>query len=295
MGSTSLDTFLEMMAVERGASPHTLAAYRRDLEDATAALDQPLDQADGEALGLYLRSLASRGLSARTQARRLAALRQFFKFLVLERRRADDPTSVLATPRLGRVLPKTLSPDAIAALLTAAAALPAPEGPRLVCMIEVMYAAGLRVSELATLPVATVKRDTGTITVRGKGDKERVVPLTPAARRALVAWLQVRAGQPGNRSPHLFPTATGDPIDRRHIYEDLKRLALTAGLDPATVSPHVLRHAVATHLLSNGADLRVVQDLLGHQSIATTELYTHVATPQLQSLVQRKHPLARRG
>jgi integrase/recombinase XerD len=291
--SASIDAFLEMMMVERGASPHTRDAYRRDLAHATAALGD-LAVADADQLAGYVRALASAGFTARTQSRRLAALRGYFRFLYTEGQRADDPTSALTTPKLGRPLPKTLSPDTIAKLIAAAATRPSPDGPRLVAMLEILYAAGLRVTELCTLPLATVLRDTGTVLVRGKGNKERVVPLTPAARRAVLDWLPVRSQLLGRKaSVHLFPDAAGQPISRTRVYSDLKALAREAGVDPTTVSPHVLRHAVATHLLANGADLRVVQDLLGHQSIATTELYTHVASPELQRLVQSKHPLAK--
>jgi integrase/recombinase XerD len=292
-----LEPFLEMLAAERGAARLTVFAYRNDLLDAARGLKgRPLHEAGSDDLRGYLARLARRGLAPRSTARKLSALRQFFRFLVLERVRGDDPTAQLDAPRLGRPLPKILSQEEAAALLTAARARPGPEGARLVCLLELLYGSGLRVSELVGLPLAAARGDKRYLLVRGKGDKERLVPLSPPARSALDAWLAVRAAflKPKAESRHLFPSRGGSGhLTRERCAQLLKQLAIEAGLDPARLSPHVLRHAFASHLLERGADLRSVQEMLGHADIATTQIYTHVMGDRLQKLVATHHPLAK--
>jgi integrase/recombinase XerD len=298
--SNHLDAFLEMLAVERGASPHTLGAYRTDLAhfDAFAvARGISVDSADTPALRDYLAGLSRAGFSPRSAARRLSALRQYFRFAYAEGWRRDDPTLTLDGPRLGQPLPKILATEDIAAMIAVAAVWKMPDGPRLVAILEILYASGMRVSELAELPLSAVARDPATLIVRGKGAKERLVPLTEAARAALKRYLEIRPRfiAEGQTSRFLFPVpGKPKPLSRVRIGQLLKALAAAAGLDPAKVSPHVLRHAFATHLLEGGADLRSVQQMLGHADIATTQIYTHVAVPRLKSLVSNHHPLGRR-
>lgn len=294
-----LDLFLEMLMAERNASPHTLRAYRRDLEgfgEFLAKRSRALAQADGEDVRAYLKHLAQRGMSARSTARHLSSLRQFHRFLVVEGVREDDPLTSIDGPRLGRPLPKILSEDEVRRLIAATGKLPELERVRLAALIEVLYAAGLRVSELASLPLAALARDGRVLTVRGKGDKERLVPLSAPARAALEAWRTVRQRSlpEGRSSRFMFPSrgASGH-ITPSRIAQLLKALAPRAGLNPRRLSPHVLRHAFASHLVDHGADLRSVQQMLGHADIATTQIYTHVAGDRLQRLVQEKHPLAK--
>ena len=300
-----IEAFLEMMAVERDASPHTLSAYGRDLADAETSLSDAggLMGADAEAVEVWFADLSRRGLSAATAARRRSSARQFYRFVLAEGWRADDPSRRLDAPKQGRPLPKTLSRDEIERLIAAVAAREGAAGPRLLALIELSYASGLRVSELLGLKVEAVRRDPAYLIVRGKGGKERLAPLNPAAREAIKAWLTARdaklKGKDGSKpeapdSPWLFPSSgrTGHLTPRRFA-QLLDEAAITAGIDPARVSPHVLRHAFATHLLEGGADLRVVQALLGHADIATTQIYTHVATDRLTQVVQQNHPLAR--
>ncbi|MGQ3096721.1 MAG: site-specific tyrosine recombinase XerD [Brevundimonas aurantiaca] len=294
-----IEAFLEMMAVERDASPHTLAAYGRDLADAESALssDGGLMQAPAEAVEAWFADLSRRGLSAATAARRRSSVRQFYRFALAEGWRTDDPSRRLDAPRQGRPLPRSLSRDEIDRLLAAAAARDAAAGLRLVALVELAYASGLRVSELLGLKVEAVRRDPAYLIVRGKGGKERLAPLNPAARTALKAWLTARDARrkpEAPDSPWLFPSSSrSGHLTPRRFAQLLDEAAVTAGLDPARVSPHVLRHAFATHLLEGGADLRVVQTLLGHADIATTQIYTHVATDRLAQVVQQNHPLAR--
>jgi integrase/recombinase XerD len=237
-------------------------------------------------------------MSSTTVARRLSVIRQFFRFLLAERLRADDPSSTLDSPRLGRPLPKVLSRVEVDRLIETAKARDGTDGGRLETLLEILYATGLRVSELVTLPLAAVERDPAALVVRGKGGKERMVPLSDPARAAIAAWRRVRDGSldEGETSRFLFPSRgrTGH-LTRQRFAQLLKEAALAAGLDPARVSPHVLRHAFASHLLEGGADLRSVQLMLGHADIATTQIYTHVLDEKLRALVQEKHPLARRG
>jgi integrase/recombinase XerD len=301
-----LEAFLEMLAAERGAARLTLAAYRNDLLDLAGFLarrGETLEGADAAALHGYLAAAATRRLAPRTLARRLSAIRQFFRFLLSDGARADDPSSGLDSPRLGRPLPKVLSEAEIERLIAAAAAWPDAEGVRLRCILELLYATGLRVSELVGLPLAAAQRDPRLMLVRGKGGKERLVPLSPPAREALAAWLECRRDSlpKGQRSGDkmgrwLFPSHGAEGhLTRQRCGQLLKELALAAGLDPARLSPHVLRHAFASHLLDHGADLRSVQQMLGHADIATTQIYTHVQGERLRRLVETAHPLARRS
>jgi len=293
--SPRIEAFLEMLAAARNASPHTLRAYQADLEDAEAALLRrglALDAATTGALAGYMAGLRARGLGAASAARRRSSLRQFFRFLVEERMRADDPAAALDAPRRGRRLPRVLGVAEVEALIAAArAAADAMAARRLVAIVELLYAAGLRVSELASLPVAAIDRDRRFLLVRGKGSKERLAPLNDAARAALATWLEAR--KPAG-SRYVFPSNAGaGHLTTERVAQLLKALAVRAGLDPRRVSPHVLRHAFATHLIEGGADLRAVQRMLGHADIATTQIYTHVAGNRLRRLVETAHPLAR--
>jgi integrase/recombinase XerD len=298
--SPRLEAFLEMLAAERGAARLTLAAYRNDLIDLSGFLASrgiALDAADSAALHDYLSAAGTRRLAPRTLARHLSAIRQFYRFLLTDGARSDDPTSGLDTPRLGRPLPKLLSEDEVARLIATAASWPEEEGVRLRCILELFYATGLRVSELVTLPLAAAQRDPRFMLVRGKGGKERVVPLSPPSRQTLGEYLAVRKQflPEGQASRFLFPSrAREGHLTRQRCGQLLKELALGANLDPARLSPHVLRHAFATHLLDHGADLRSVQQMLGHADIATTQIYTHVQNDRLRRLVEAAHPLARR-
>ena len=293
------EAFLEMMSVERAAAANTLRAYGRDLEDAAGFLaSRGLTLASAEALDVeaYFAELGRRGLSPATASRRRAALRQFYRFVLGEGWRADDPSRRVDAPRRGRPLPRVLSRQEAAALITAAGARDEVKGLRLACMIELAYAGGLRVSELTSLTLAALARDPEFLMVRGKGGKERLAPLNTAARAAVRAWLEVRArtlprGDAAN--PWLFPSGgKGGRLTPRRFAQLLGEAAITAGIDPERVSPHVLRHAFATHLLEGGADLRVVQTLLGHADIATTQIYTHVAGERLREVVSDAHPLS---
>ena len=297
MSTPQVEAFLEMMAVERDASLHTLSAYGRDLADAEAGIDGGLMGGDEAGIEAWYADLGRRGLSPATQARRRSAVRQFYRFALGEGWRTDDPSRRLDAPKQGRSLPRTLGPDEIERLLSAAAARDGAAGLRLVTLVELAYASGLRVSELLGLKVEAVRRDPAFLIVRGKGGKERLAPLNASAREAVKVWLTARdAARPEKAptSPWLFPSfgRTGHLTPRRFA-QLLDEAAITAGIDPARVSPHVLRHAFATHLLEGGADLRVVQTLLGHADIATTQIYTHVATDRLAQVVHQNHPLAR--
>ncbi len=297
--SRHVEAFLEMLAAERGAAKLTIAAYRNDLDDFAAflaAAGKPVEAADAAALRRYLGRLVGAGMAPRTTARRLSALRQFHKFLFAEGVRSDDPTGQLDSPRLGRPLPKLLGEAEIEALIAAARQMAGPEGKRLVCFVELLYATGLRVSELVALPLGRL-RDERFLLVTGKGGKERLVPLGASARQALADYAAVRGEflAEGATSRFLFPSRGAEGhLTRRRCGQLLKALALAAGLDPARVSPHVLRHAFASHLLDHGADLRTVQQMLGHADIATTQIYTHVQGERLRTLVETHHPLARR-
>ena len=295
------EAFLEMMAVERAAAKNTLVAYGRDLADAAAFLGgrgRDLAEAAAEDVEAYFADLGARGLSAATASRRRAAVRQFYRFVLGEGWRPDDPSRRVEAPRKGRSLPKVLSREEMDRLIAAAAAKDGAHGLRLACMVELAYASGLRISELTGLPLAVLARDPAYLVVKGKGGKERLAPLNDAARSAVKAYLEVRAGflpKGDKANPWLFPSrSAGGRLTPRRFAQLLDEAAALAGIDPARVSPHVLRHAFATHLLEGGADLRVVQTLLGHADIATTQIYTHLAGDRLRQVVETKHPLAKK-
>jgi integrase/recombinase XerD len=295
---TLIELFLDMLAAERGASANTLDAYRRDLADLSAATN--VAKADSDALRAYLGRLATRGLAPASGARRLSAIRQFYRFLYSEGHRSDDPAAAIEGPKRGRTLPKVLSVKQVDDLLAQARMGINNEGKserlraaRLNCLLEVLYATGLRVSELVALPEAAARRDQRMLVIRGKGGRERLVPLNDSARRTMSDYLALRAEAGLDRSKWLFPSfGESGHLSRQHFARELKALASAAGLKAAQVSPHVLRHAFASHLLQNGADLRVVQTLLGHADISTTQIYTHVLEERLRSLVRDLHPLA---
>jgi integrase/recombinase XerD len=289
-----IEAFLDMMSAERGAGANTLAAYRRDLLDFAAACDPA--RAGRDQVRDFLAGLSASGMAASTQARKLSALRQFYGFLYAEGLRTDDPTDTVAAPRTGRPLPKILSAADLDAMLAAAEG-ESPAAVRLRCLVEMLYGGGLRVSELAGMTLAATRDRDGFIRVTGKGNKERLSPLNVSARAALEAYLAVRARfvpKHDKNNRYLFASRSGGGfLTRRRIHQLLKALAVRAGIDPAKVSPHVLRHAFATHLVEGGADLRSVQTLLGHADIATTQIYTHVARDHLSKVVEAAHPLAR--
>ena len=296
--SALIEAFLEMLSAERGARANTLDAYARDLEDARGEVRGGLKGASADAVEAYVAGLAKRGLSAATARRRISALRQFYRFLLQENVRADDPTSRLDAPKRARSLPKTLATEEIERLIEAA------ETPRDKALIELLYGAGLRVTELVSLPLRSApKPGQEHMVVEGKGGKERIVVLGGPARRALEAHLAARVAalpkaeaQREKAQRWLFPSASAadGKLTRRRVAQILEAAAAKAGIDPVRVSPHVLRHAFATHLVEGGADLRTVQTLLGHADIATTQIYTHVAEGRLKTLVETKHPLARK-
>lgn len=297
--SGHLDAFLEMLTAERNAAINTRAAYRRDLEDVGIFLKRrgrDLSAATTEDLRDYLSHLAANDARPSTAARRLSAMRQYFKFIHDEGWRSDDPTAAIDSPKLGRPLPKLLSEAEMTRLIAACAMLDGAEGLRLTALTELLYATGLRVSELVALPIAAVLRDQPFLLVRGKGSKERMVPLNGAAKTALSAYLVERQSflpKGAKTSPWLFPSRGAEGhLTRQRFGQLLKEIALKAEIDPASVSPHVLRHAFATHLLDHGADLRALQKMLGHADIATTQIYTHVASGRLKDIVSRHHPLA---
>jgi integrase/recombinase XerD len=300
-----IEAFLEMIGVERGAARNTLDAYRRDLADfAEFLIAREVDAliADQEDIEAFAQDLSVRGLSSTTIARRRAALRQFYQFAVSEGWRSDDPTRRWDGPKRARNLPKTAELADIDALLAAATTLKGWKAVRAACLIELVYGCGLRVSELVGLPMRTVpKPEIAAMRVKGKGGKERLVPLGSHARHALDAWLIVRSesltegNQKVEAEKFLFPAkGKAGHFGRREFARLLDELAIKAGLDPKKMSPHVLRHAFATHLVEGGADLRSVQVMLGHADIATTQIYTHVADARLTELVNRNHPLAQR-
>jgi integrase/recombinase XerD len=295
------EAFLEMMAAERGASPNTLRAYERDLADVSeflAARGRDPADATAEDVEAYFADMGRRGLAAATAARRRSAVRQFYRFVLGEAWRRDDPTRRVEAPKTGRPLPKILTREEVDALISAAGAVDGGSGARLAAMIETLYASGLRISELVALPLSAIAHDPAFIMVRGKGGKERLAPLNEAARTAIKAYLEVRKfflGKGGRSNVWLFASgARGGHLSARRFAQLLDEAAVAAGIDPARVSPHVLRHAFATHLLEGGADLRVVQTLLGHADITTTQIYTHVTQDRLRTVVETKHPLSRR-
>ena len=299
-----IELFLDMQAAERGASKNTLAAYARDLAYVSAhlgAAGRSIAHATTEDLRGYLGTLRKRGFAASSVVRRLSAIRQLYRFLYAEERRADDPSAVIEGPKRGRALPKVLGIAEVDRLLAQARTAmdksdqPASErlrAARLACLIEVLYATGLRVSELVALPVSAAERNASLLAVRGKGNKERLVPLNEAARTAMREYLALLPRDAERKTKWLFPSfGAAGHLTRQHFARELKTLAAAAGLRASAVSPHVLRHAFASHLLHNGADLRVVQTLLGHADISTTQIYTHVLEDRLKSLVRDLHPL----
>ncbi|MDK1388455.1 site-specific tyrosine recombinase XerD [Sinorhizobium sp. 8-89] len=310
LSAAYVESFLEMMSAERGAAANTLQSYERDLIDALSFLrtrGTRLIDASADDLRSYLSHLASEGFKSSSQARRLSALRQFYKFLYAEGLRGDDPTGILDAPKKGRALPKTLSIDDVSRLIGQAETEAATGGEdalaklRMHALIELLYATGMRVSELVSLPASVLSQNGRFLVIRGKGNKERLVPLSQAALRAMRAYgeaLRVRnaAADPPEESPWLFPSHGKTGFLPRQVFaRDLKGLAARAGIRITAISPHVLRHAFASHLLANGADLRAVQELLGHSDISTTQIYTHVLEERLHDLVQNHHPLAKQA
>ncbi len=301
-----VELFLDMQAAERGAGDNTLSAYRNDLDDLSAYLhtaDRTILDATTDELRGFIASLAKRGFKSSSLARRLSAVRQLYRFLYAEEKRVDDPAAVLEGPKRGRSLPKVLSIADVDALIAQARtdAENSEQSPaqrlravRLLCLLEVVYATGLRVSELVALPASAARREQHMLVVRGKGGKERLVPLNKEAKRAMAEYLDLRAeAGRDSQSKWLFPSfGEQGHLTRQHFARELKAIGQACGIQPARLSPHVLRHAFASHLLHNGADLRVVQSLLGHADISTTQIYTHVLEERLKTLVRDLHPLA---
>lgn len=310
-----VDAFLDMLTTERGAAMNTRQAYWRDLADVSLYLraekNTDIDKATTDELKDYLTHLSQKThtkgvndgkIAVRTIARRLSALRQFYRFMISEEARQDDPTTTIESPKQGRTLPKTLSESEVDQLITTAASGNSAENVRLVCLLEMLYATGLRVSELVGLPLSAIGEGSQFVMVAGKAGRERMVPLSDKAREALNNYLDVRSQHIGEdeqralQEKFLFPSRTSGSghLTRQRFAQLLKDLARAAKVDESRVSPHVLRHAFATHLLSNGADLRAVQKMLGHADIATTQIYTHVLGEKLDKTVQEKHPLAKK-
>lgn len=290
--SAATEAFLAMLATERGAATNTLSAYRRDLAQAEEAIGD-LTAAPRDAVASLSGEWAS--LAPASVARKASALRQFFGFAIDEAWRSDDPSGALPAPRAHRPLPRVLGHDDIAALFACAeeeAATGDPRSVRMLTLIELLYGSGLRASELVSLPLHAVPRDAPFLTVTGKGGASRMVPVGARALDALGRWLALRPQVPASR--WLFPTGKAGHLSRVRLFQLIKALAGRAGLDPASISPHVLRHAFATHLMEGGADLRVLQTLLGHADISTTQIYTHVDAARLVALVNSRHPLATR-
>ncbi len=309
----SVDAFLDMLTTERGAALNTRQAYWRDLADVSLYLrkerDTDIDKASTDDLKAYLKNLSEKThtkgdnkakIAVRTVARRLSALRQFYRFMVSENSRSDDPTSTIESPKQGRTLPKTLSEGEVDQLIKTAGEAGTPESVRLVCLLEMLYATGLRVSELVGLPMSAISEDFQFVTVAGKAGRERMVPLSDPAQAAVEDYLNIRKRFIGtentaNQEKWVFPSRTSDSghLTRQRFAQLLKDLAREAEVDEDRVSPHILRHAFATHLLSRGADLRSVQKMLGHADIATTQIYTHIVGDKLKKTVKDKHPLSK--
>lgn len=287
--------YLDAAAAEQGAARNTLLAYGRDLQDAMGAL-KGFAKADRAALEAYIAGLEAQGLAPATRARRLSSLKQLYRFAHEEGWRKDNPTLHITGPARARKLPDTLSIAEVDALLTAAQTHGRTHVERLRnnCLMQILYATGLRVTELVSLPIAALRGNPAMLLVLGKGGKERMVPLSPPARMAIAAWLPHLEAQQDPISPFAFPSrGKSGHLTRVRFFTLIKEFCVTAGIDPARVTPHTLRHAFATHLLQNGADLRAIQTLLGHADIATTEIYTHILDERLRQLVLEKHPLAR--
>jgi integrase/recombinase XerD len=296
--SSQVNIFLEMMAAERGASKNTLAAYLRDLKDFEIFMlrrNRTIESADSKNIQDYLAQLKVKGRTSATHARKLSVLKGFYQFLYAERQRDEDPSDRIDGPRKGRSLPKYLSVNEVESLLEAAREQTGNSGVRLVALLEVIYSTGLRVSELVGLPLAAISSDRKILLVRGKGNKERMVPLTGPAIQAIADYLKLRKSflTKEGTSLYLFPSrAKEGHLTRAGFGILLKDLAILAGIEPNRVSPHVLRHSFASHMLANGADLRTLQKLLGHADISTTEIYTHILEDRLRDLVLRSHPLS---
>ncbi len=310
-----VDSFLDMLTTERGAALNTRHAYWRDLADVSLFIRESrkkeIENATAEDLKAYLADLANKihvkgqnknQIAVRTVARRLSALRQFYRYLVSENVRQDDPTSAIESPKQTRTLPKTLAETEVDALIKSAGEQGGAESVRLVCLLEMLYATGLRVSELVGLPMAAISEGNQFIMVEGKGGRERMVPLSDSAQKAVSRYLELRnqfvSGENAStQSQWLFPSRTSDSghLTRQRFAQLLKDLARAAKIDEERVSPHILRHAFATHLLSNGADLRAVQKMLGHADIATTQIYTHILGKKLKKTVEEKHPLGKKS
>ena len=300
-----ISTFLEAQAAESGAAENTLLGYGRDLKAFADWLERSghdIATADRNAVEAYLTDCDLQGLSQATRARRLSAIRQIYRFAFEEGWRSDNPAIEIRGPGRAKRLPKTLSMDEVTALLTAARTHGRAETDRVrnTCLMELLYATGMRVSELVSLPLAAAKGDPRMLMVRGKGGKERMVPLSAPAREAMAVWLKIREDQEDARprgtqpSRQLFPSRSAQGhLTRHRFYILIKEIAVEAGVSPEKVTPHTLRHAFATHLLENGADLRAIQTLLGHADLATTEIYTHVLEHRLRELVETHHPLNR--
>jgi len=290
-----IEAFLEMLAAERGASSNTLSAYSSDLSEFCSYLNlrgASLVSAGPGLVSSYLENLAGEGISARTQARRLSALRQFYVFLLSDGVREDNPTSEISAIRLSQPLPRYLSEAEVEALLRAAREMPGLPGLKVHAGLEILYATGLRVSELIGLPAGALATDSATLLIRGKGGRERIIPLSEAAKTA-AARLRKAAMRRSCAPKYLFAgREPNKPMSRQGFALLLKQLALKANIDPGRLSPHVIRHSFASHLLSRGADLRSLQKLLGHADITTTQIYTHVLAERLQQIVRQHHPLA---
>ena len=310
-----IDSFLDMLTAERGAAMNTRQAYWRDLADFSLYLrdkaKKEIVDSSGEEIKAYLEDLGNKihvkgknknQIATRTVARRLSALRQFYRYLVSENIRRDDPTSSIDSPKQTRTLPKTLSEGEVSNLIKTAAQNGGADSVRLVALLEMLYATGLRVSELVGLPLSAIGEDMQFLMVAGKGGRERMVPLSEPAQKAIKSYLDVRTqfigpDDKGTQAQWLFPSRTSESghLTRQRFAQLLKDLADSAGIEAGRVSPHVLRHAFATHLLSNGADLRAVQKMLGHADIATTQIYTHIVGDKAKKTVDDKHPLSKTG
>ena len=310
-----VDSFLDVLTTERGAAMNTRQAYWRDLADFSLYLREKTSKevvdATTDEIKTYLEDLGNkihvkgqhRGqIATRTVARRLSALRQFYRYLISENVREDDPTSTIASPKQVRTLPKTLTEEEVSALSTVAGTGRHADSLRLVCLMEILYATGVRVSELVGLPMSAIGDDSQFLMIAGKGGRERMVPISDTARKALKNYMGIRKQFIGSeninlQTPWLFPSRTSGSghLTRQRFAQLLKELAERAGIEQGRVSPHVLRHAFATHLLSHGADLRSVQKMLGHADIATTQIYTHIIGDAAKKTVEEKHPLSKTG
>ena len=296
----TVEQFLEMLIAERGASSNTCTSYLNDISNFDKFLsgaETTLEDATTDDIRRYLRHRSEVGANNPTISRNLSVLRQFFKFLQSENVRLDNPALNVDGPKVSRTLPKVISEDDVEALLKAAHKLQTAEGIRLTCLLEIAYASGLRVTELVSLPTDALNLTSETLLISGKGGKERLVPLTSSAMNAIVAYERVRIDflKGNNTSKFLFPSRSKQGyLTRRRLGQLLKELAIQAGLDPTIISPHILRHAFASHLLNRGADLRSLQKMLGHSDISTTQIYTHVQKEKLRAVISSYHPMAKK-